>query len=230
MQRVSKPEILDSADCPPLEAQVSLRDLDRINRWFGGVGTTRALIERVASKTGVREFSLLEVAAGTGEVPRLAARQLAHRGIRLTVSLSDRVPSHIPNGGHSVAADALQLPFHDGAFDLVSCSLFTHHLEPAELVRFSCEALRVCRLAVLINDLIRSPIHLALVYAGFVLMKSHISRHDGVASVQRAYRPEELGRILADGAHKIEISRHYLYRMGVIVWKQEDAGAKSAVV
>lgn len=221
MQRVTEPEILDSNNCPPAEAQVSLRDLDRINRWFGGVATTRALIERVAEQTGKRRFSLLEVAAGTGEVPKTAARQLAQRGIHLDVSLSDRVPSHLLDGDHAVVADALQLPFPGESFDLVSCSLFAHHLEPPELARFASEALRVSRCALLINDLIRSPLHLALVYAGFVLMKSHVSRHDGAASVRRAYRPEEIRQILSDNsARNIEISRHYLFRMGVVVWKQ----------
>ena len=54
-----------------------------------------------------------------------------------------------------MAGDALALPFRDASFDLVSCNLFAHHLSPQELVRFVDEALRVCRVAVLINDLVR---------------------------------------------------------------------------
>jgi len=80
----------------------------------------------------------------------------------------------------------------------------------------------VSRCAVLINDLVRHPLHLALVYAGFPLMRSYVSRADGVASVRRAYVPEEMREILSDGvqlAGKVEISRHYLFRMGVIGWK-----------
>ena len=74
----------------------------------------------------------------------------------------------------------------------------------------------------LINDLIRHPLHLALVYAGFPLMRSYVSRVDGVASVRRAYTPEEVRHILSDGTHaasKMEISTHYLFRMGIILWK-----------
>jgi SAM-dependent methyltransferase len=224
MRRVNTPEILDSDDCPPREVEASLRDLSRINRWFGGVATTRKLIERVAAATGKKHFSLLEVAAGFGEVPKVSGEQLARRGITLEVTCLDRVRSHLLPGNHSVVADALALPFPDGSFDLVSCSLFAHHLEPAELARFASEALRVCRCAMLINDLIRHRLHLALVYAGFPLMRSYVSRVDGVASVRRAYVPEEMREILRsaspDGsAPRLEISRHYLFRMGVIVWK-----------
>jgi hypothetical protein len=222
MQRISTQEILDSDACPPLEAAASLRDLSRINRWFGGVATTRKLIERVAGATGRKHFTVLEVAAGFGEVPRAAGEQLARKGITIDVTHLDRVPSHLPTGNRAVVADALALPFPDCTFDLISCSLFAHHLEPAELTLFAAEALRVSRCAVLINDLIRHPLHLALVYAGFPLMRSYVSRFDGVASVRRAYVPDEMRNILSNGggfAGKIEISRHYLFRMGVIVWK-----------
>jgi len=225
MQRINTPEILDSDACPPVEAETSLRDLCRINRWFGGVATTRRLIGRVASATGSKRFSVLDVASGFGEVPKAAGRQLAHKGITLNVTHLDRMRSHLLRGPRAVVADALALPFPDGAFDLVSCSLFAHHLEPAELARFANEALRVSRCAVLINDLVRHPLHVALVYAGFPLMRSYVSRVDGLASVRRAYVPEEIRRILSSGIEslaRVEISRHFLFRMGVIVWKRAE--------
>ena len=221
MQRVNTPEILDSNSCPRDEVDTSLQDLCRINRWFGGVATTRSLIERVAQAAGEKHFSLLEVAAGYGEVPREAGKQLLRKGIKLDITDLDRVPTHLQRSHRSLVADALALPFRDNSFDIVSCSLFAHHLEPAQLARFGEEACRVARRAILINDLIRHPLHLALVYAGFPLMRSHISRVDGVASVRRAYEPGEIREILCSSAccQKIEISTHYLFRMGVIVWK-----------
>lgn len=225
MLRTESPEILDSEHCPATETEASLRDLCRINRWFGGVDTTRKLIERVASVTGIKRFSLLEVAAGFGEVPRAAARQLARHGVSLDITDLDRLPSHLQRQHRALVADALALPFRDASFDVVSCSLFAHHLDPCQLKHFAAEALRVSRCAVLINDLIRHPVHLALVHAGFPLMRSYVSRIDGVASVRRAYVPEEMRSILADGiqsADKVEISTHYLFRMGVILWKTSD--------
>ena len=234
MRRVVTAEILDSDDCPPSEIEASLRDLSRMNRWFGGVATTRKLIERVASATGKKSFSVLEVAAGFGEVPKVAAQQLKRRGIAIDVTLLDRARSHLLGGNRSVAADALALPFPDNSFDLVSSSLFAHHLDPAEFARFGVEALRVSRVAVLINDLVRHPLHLALIYAGFPLMRSYVSRNDGIASVRRAYVPHEvrdiLAAALADGsAPRVEISRHYLFRMGVIVWKSAGRSNSATV-
>jgi ubiquinone/menaquinone biosynthesis C-methylase UbiE len=200
-----------------------------MNRWFGGVGTTRSLIDRVASASGQKHFSVLEVASGFGEVPRAAASRLARNGITLDITDLDRMGSHLRREHRAVVADALALPFDDDSFDLVTCSLFAHHLQPSDLARFGDEAVRVSRRAVLINDLIRHPLHLALVYAGFPLMRSYVSRVDGVASVRRAYTPEEVRQILSgtEASQTIEISTHYLFRMGVIVWKQAQESETS---
>jgi ubiquinone/menaquinone biosynthesis C-methylase UbiE len=120
-------------------------------------------------------------------------------------------------------ADALALPFGDDAFDLVTCNLFAHHLQPKQLAQFVREGLRVCRRAVLINDLIRHPVHLALAYAGYPIMRSRVAWLDGLTSVRRAYVPDEIRNLLASmlpqTAARVEISRNYLFRMGVIIWK-----------
>ncbi len=234
MQRVDAPEILDSDACSPADVEATLRDLGRVNRWFGGVATTQKMVERAAHVSGTKHFSLLEVAAGSGEVPEAVRQKLARRGITLDVTLLDRARSHLPDNNHAAAnrtarnqgvvADALALPFGDGAFDLVSCSLFAHHLDEQQLAQFMREGLRVSRCALLINDLIRHPLHLALAYLGFPLMRSRVAWLDGLTSVRRAYVPDEIRSTLAsalsaDAGVRAEISCNYLYRMGVIVWK-----------
>jgi ubiquinone/menaquinone biosynthesis C-methylase UbiE len=224
MRRVDNPELLDSDDCPAEEVAKSLQDLSSINRRFGGVSTTRALLERVAAESGRKKFSVLEVAAGFGEVPRFAAEQLAAHGIQLELTLLDIKRSHLVSGNRSVVADARELPFPDNSFDLVSCGLFAHHLQPEEVAVFAREAMRVCRCALLINDLVRHPLHLVLVYAAFPLMHSSVSWHDGLVSVRRSYVPREVREMIRSAfpngsALRIEISRHFLFRMGVIAWK-----------
>jgi hypothetical protein len=63
-----------------------------------------------------------------------------------------------------------------------------------------------------------------LVYAGFPLMRSHVSRADGVASVRRAYVPAEILATISSAwpprsSPQVDVFRHFLFRMGVIVWK-----------
>ena len=228
MNRAVTAELLDTDSGTPAEVEASLADLRRINRWFGGNATTQAMIENVARQLHIKAFSLLEVAAGSGDVPKLAAQRLAARGVHLDITLLDRTASHLQsataNNGHSVmrtvVGDAIALPFPDNSFDLVDCGLFTHHLTPEQVIRFVDEGLRVCRSAVLINDLVRHPLHLTLVYAGLPLYRSRLTRHDAPASVRQAYTVDEMRALLKKTkAAKTQIQLHYLFRMGVIAWK-----------
>jgi ubiquinone/menaquinone biosynthesis C-methylase UbiE len=221
MQRKIVTELLDDDLGTAREIAGALADLRHINAWFGGTETTVVLLRDVARAIDGRKLSVLEVGAGTGEAPLLAQKALAREGVALDVTLLDRLASHLPaNGAASVVGDALRLPFNDDAFDVVSCSLFAHHFAPDALRLLASEALRVCRHAVLINDLIRSRMHLALVYLGLPLFRSRITRHDAPASVRQAYTVDEMRELLSPlSVQRIDISRHHLYRMGVLVWK-----------
>ncbi len=226
MRRIPSIELLDTDSGTPAEIAASLADLRMINRWFGGTGTTVQLVEHIAQNgnrpgSSSSRLSLLEVASGSGYVPRVAKERLAERGIDLDFTLLDRAASHVGNGGFSVAGDALHLPFGDDCFDLISSTLFAHHLSPEDFVQFVNEGLRVCRVAVLINDLIRSPLHLALVYSGFPLYRSRLTRNDAPASVRQAYTQDEMRDLLRrTRAARVDIRSYYLYRMGVIAWKK----------
>jgi ubiquinone/menaquinone biosynthesis C-methylase UbiE len=230
MKRRPTIELLDTDSGTPDEIEGSLRDLQSFNERLGGVSTTRDLIQAVAARSSKTQFSLVEIAAGNGFVPMQASRELNRGGIQLDITLSDRAPTHLPQNGnaHKVAADALNIPFSDSAFDLVSCTLFLHHLAPEEVVKFARESLRVCGIAVLVNDLVRNPLHLALAYAGVPIYRSRITRNDAPASVKQAYTIEEMSRFFRTaGAAKVEARKHFLFRMGVIAWKFAPGGAAS---
>jgi hypothetical protein len=82
------------------------------------------------------------------------------------------------------------------------------------------DALRVSRRAVLVDDLRRHPLHLAMAYAGLPLYRSRLTRNDAPASVRRAYTvPEMLGMLQQTSAGQVEVEKHYFFRMGIIAWK-----------
>ncbi len=145
----------------PAEVAASLVDLRHINDWFGGTRTTACVA--AASRRRMAVSSQAFAAGGgcrSGRSARLGRLAFSpERGRELKITLLDRMWSHLPrNGTSSIAGDALALPFRDGAFDVVSCSLFAHHLRARRTCAIRGEAMRVCRRAVLINDLIRSPV------------------------------------------------------------------------
>ena len=221
MKRVVIPELLDSDAGTPREISDSLADLRMINRFFGGARTMAGLLAEIADRRQLKSISWLDVAGASGDIAALATEALAEKGIALKPVLLDRSAAHLNGKFPSVCGDALALPFRDNSFDVVGSSLFVHHLEPPEIAAFMREALRVAHQAVVINDLIRNPVHLALIYAGRAVYRSRLTRHDAVASVRRAYTVEEIRNLLGQtGAAEIEIKRFFLFRMGVIAWKR----------
>ena len=220
MKRVVIPELLDSDAGTAQEIEGSLADLRMINRNFGGVRTMTRLLRSVAQKENLKTISWLDVGGASGDVALLSRQKLQRQGIVAEPTLLDSNVTHINRQLPAVCGDALALPFADDSFDAVGCSLFAHHLEPDQVTSFAREALRVARYAVLINDLIRTPLHLSLIYAGFPLYRSRLTRHDAPASVKRAYTLNEMKKmLLATGAAKVETESYFLLRMGVIAWK-----------
>jgi ubiquinone/menaquinone biosynthesis C-methylase UbiE len=228
MERIVEQEWLDSDRGTRAEVDAALRSVSRVNQRYGGVRLHARLLRRALA--GVEGTALaprpriLEVASGRADVLR---RALISTGITAEVTLLDRSQCHLPHDGEwepslpgpqLVTGDALALPLEDKSVDVVACCLFLHHLEPAEISRFLEEACRVARGAVVINDLERTRVHYWLARLNGCVDPSRISRHDGPASVRRAYTYAELGEILAKTGRHFEIERAFLYRLGAVLW------------
>ena len=215
MERARVVEWLDSDQGSPDEVAASLRDLDRINRWFGGVHTTRRLLRKGAgARHPERQHSVLDVAGANSRVVALAAQ--AER-MNVSTTVVDLSSTHLSSDG--VVGDALRLPFADKSFDLVHCCLFLHHLSAEQAIDFLRCALRIARTAVLVNDLRRSAMHLLTVRVSSPILFSRITRHDAAASIRNAYDESEMLELLrASGASRCEMQRHFLYRLGGVLW------------
>lgn len=221
MKRVVTPELLDSDLGTAREIAANFTDLRMLNRRFGGVRTMSALLRTVAEKRQLKEIYWLDVGGATGDLVSDVQQSLNGSGIKLYPVIMDRASGHLRNTWPSICGDALALPFHDASFDVVSSSLFAHHLEPDALVKFAAEGLRVARQAFLVDDLVRHPLHFALAVAGKAIYRSRITRHDAPVSVRRAYTVEEMrGHLAQTSAAGIDITTSFLFRMGVIAWKE----------
>jgi ubiquinone/menaquinone biosynthesis C-methylase UbiE len=141
----------------------------------------------------------------------------------MAITFFDQHENHLPslNGDpllQSMTGDALRLPFVENWFDIVSCSLFLHHLGPKDARCFVGQALRVARHAVIINDLVRSPLHYSLLHLWRPFFRARTAYLDGLTSVRRSYTPKEIEEMFC-GIGRVEITRHFFYRMGIIIWK-----------
>lgn len=232
MKRILVPERLDADAGTPRQIAAAMDDLRHINSWFGGISTTVHMLREVVLANGHHHLSFLDVGSGRGDFASIVRQRLAPE-IKIDFALLDRRPSHLNfvdngngngkrhvNGFRRIAGDGCAIPFQSNSFDVVGCTLFAHHLESDLLVEFVNEALRVARIAVLINDVRRSALCVALVYASLPCYRSAITWHDAPASARAAFTETELYSLLQQtNASRIQMDRLAIYRMGVIAWK-----------
>ena len=192
-------ELLDGA-VDAASAEESLVDIERIHRVLGGRPIVRRhLVPLLLAVPSTRPV-LLDLGAGSGHVGRELGRELARRGRELVTVDLDRQLLHarLSAKGRSVAADALRLPLPDRSVDVVSSTLFLHHLDAAGVGALLRESARVARFAVSALDLTRHRLPLAVnALLAHVLYRSPITRHDGHASVLQAFTIPELRAIAA---------------------------------
>ncbi len=198
------------------------------------------LLQRVLHGVTARPLHILEVAAGRADALRCALLRfrLPHAAVRVT--LLDRSAQHLPVPAEWSAplprpellpGDALSLPLPDKSVDVVSCCLFLHHLDEPQVQCFFREALRVARVAVLVNDLERRSLHYMLAWLFSLVDPSRLSRHDGPVSVRQAYTRAELEAMLHKNGYRFEVFGGYLFRLGIVVWESSsgcDAGTATA--
>jgi ubiquinone/menaquinone biosynthesis C-methylase UbiE len=223
-QRSRELEHIDKGDYTPEEYEGCLAELRRVNRWLGDVSALRRSVLPGIERDGAREFTLLDVGAGTGELLRevaLAARSRGATAHLAGLELNERAAAGLLEESRefpevtSVRGDALRLPFADGAFDYVICSLFTHHFRDEACVRVLKEMGRVARRRVYCIDLHRHPVaYYFYTTIGRLILHNRLVREDGALSILRSFKPPELRRLgECAGLKEVKVERRFPYRL-----------------
>src|SRR5260370_8561909 len=211
--RALQPELLECAGPEP--ADRNLRDIARINRWFGGHNVLLRLMRDLVDSH--ENFSLLDVGAGSGDMGRCMLRHfpnakvvsLDHREFHLRDAVSPRV-----------VADALHLPFRKQSFAFFLCPSFLHHFPDCKVVEMIGSLRHFARRALLLLDLERHP----LAYRFLPVTKrifgwSPLTLHDGPVSVASAFRLEELVSLARAAGSNAVVGRKHRpwFRLSVVV-------------
>ena len=200
-------ELLDGPLDDPDALADNLRDLRRINRWLGGVSMTRSAMGALGDEAAV--LTMLDLGTGGADIPMALIDGASRRGVQLRIVGLDSRPEILEAAARAdpavastadlerVLGDGLALPFDDGSFDVVHCSLVVHHLAPGEAVALMGEMRRVARIGIVVNDLDRSRLGWVGAWLiGHLLTRNRYTRHDAPLSVRRAYRPPEMTELL----------------------------------
>jgi 2-polyprenyl-3-methyl-5-hydroxy-6-metoxy-1,4-benzoquinol methylase len=226
--RHREPEIMDDPLLDPKEHQRALDGLARLNAASGSVWALWHPIRRLAKSLGRKDLRVLDIATGSADNP-IALWELAQRaGYDIQVDGCDVSDVAVKAARNRAARlnspceffllDALRDPLPEG-YDVVMCSLFTHHLERDDAIQLLGKMKNAAKHMVIVNDLVRSyPSLFMVTLATQVLSRSKVVHFDGPASVRSSFTPLEMMSLAVEaGLEGARIQQHFPCRM-MLVW------------
>ncbi|MBA3874501.1 MAG: methyltransferase domain-containing protein [Anaerolineae bacterium] len=226
--RVDSPELLDQGVGTDEDVKANFADLRRINRYLGGIqAITQHLYPRLLAHAGTT--TIVDIGSGAGDIGAAITRwghqhridlklwglDLSARNLMLTRSNSD-TPFDT-----RIQADAMQLPFKAGSVDYYLSSLFLHHFSPDNVKKLLAATFQSANKGIIMSDLTRGWLPMV----GFkisqpIFARNFLTQHDGMASIRRAYTPDELLSLAqAAGLSNARVYRHPGWRMTLVAEK-----------
>ncbi|MEY2576129.1 MAG: hypothetical protein QOF80_1616 [Verrucomicrobiota bacterium] len=201
----AEPELMDRPQPVTPELASDLRNLRKLNRYFGSYRLIEHFLRHwIQPRSRMR---VLDLATGSGDIPRLIVEYARRAGATVTVDAVDQQPSTLEIArGLSRDYPEIEffegdvLSFGDGGYDVVLCSLALHHFEEVTAV----ELLKRCRTLsnryVLVSDLRRGVLATLGVYLlTTFIFREPMTRTDARLSAERAFSFREF-RSLAERA------------------------------
>lgn len=203
LERSEDVEILDGTRYQPRELAENFRDITRVNRFFGGSGTTLRHLERLITPVSPHQtITILDLGTGVADIPLAIASWARARGTSVAIIASDTSPDILALAAartrdEPVIAieqfDARQVPLPDQSVDVALCSLALHHFSSVDAIRVLREMDRLSRLGFVVNDLRRCWSGYGASWAASRLTtRNRLTRHDAPLSIRRAFTPTEL--------------------------------------
>jgi SAM-dependent methyltransferase len=210
-RRATDPELLDEG-VPDDEALRSLADIRFVNRWLGNRGQLASIVRPYLEASS--QPRLLDVGCGSADIPAHLLRKAPPPTVAVGVDIKLLHLAAGPREVRRVRADVRALPFPPRSFDVVLASLFLHHFDAPEVAAVLRALFALTRRALVINDLRRARVPYVFARATFpLLLRSRVSRNDGLLSIRRAFTPDELEAAFAEAGIPVRVRRTFPYRL-----------------
>ncbi len=200
------PELMDRPQLVTAELERDLANLRSLNRWFGSHRLVRHFLRRWLQPN--RAARILDVATGSGDIPRLIVDYARECRVPVVIDAIDRQASTIEIA-RRLSVDYLEINFVQAdlfewnlakPYDVVLCSLALHHFSDADAVRALRKCRELSRESVLVTDLRRARwLSFAVYLITAIFYRERMTKIDARLSAARAFSFREM-RELAERA------------------------------
>ncbi|MGI9471257.1 MAG: methyltransferase domain-containing protein [Rubripirellula sp.] len=219
-QRDQQPEMMDDPELPREEHLHALAGLRNLNIVSGVSAATYSHLRRYSKAQSGRPLNVLDVASGGGDIPIAWAKRAKRDGWDLQLTLIDLRSVAVEQQQQSAKAagvnllslqqDCLNGPLPTG-FDVVTCTLFMHHLDDSQAFRLLQSMQQATDQALLVCDLERSRFNLGVVsMASHLVTRSKVVHNDAALSVRAAYTIAEFEKLAKSAlARPVRVQRAF---------------------
>jgi len=233
-----EPELMDDPALPAADHVAALEALATIN----AISRTATHLARGITSLRPNDsgaLTVVDVACGGGDVTVALERRLAGTTARLrpavvgidisprAIARAEQLAAKRASGATFQVCDVLR----DGCppCDVAVSSLFLHHLDDATAVTLLRHMAAAARIGIVISDLIRGRLGLALAIVGTTLLSSsRVARVDGPLSVRAARTIPEYRRLLTAAGLSTAAIRRAWPELAVIIGQRTDDVAEVA--
>ena len=204
-ERSQETEWMDDWSVSGSELNNTLDQIASINQYLGGnqitVDGVKQLLKNTDQKTPIR---MIDLGCGNGDLLRV----LANLGKQLNVDFEligiDANPATIQHAQmlsqsypqiRYQTLDFFSKEFEEMEYDIALATLVLHHLTENEIHTFLTTIVNRARLGVVVNDLQRSALSYYLFKFISLFIKSKKAKQDGLISILRGFKREELERL-----------------------------------
>jgi 2-polyprenyl-3-methyl-5-hydroxy-6-metoxy-1,4-benzoquinol methylase len=202
-QRTTKEEFLDDFSLEGDELRDALDKIAIINQWLGGNRVTLDGIRDLLRKQPTdRLITIVDIGCGNGDMCRAVVDFAKEEGLQVDVLGIDANAYTISHAiASSTAYPAIRYDtqnifdeqFASVDYDIALCTLTLHHFTDADILSLMGLLVRKAKIGVVINDLQRSALAYRLFQLiCFVFRLNKLSREDGLTSILRGFKKQEL--------------------------------------
>ena len=220
--RTDKEELMDDFSIGGDLLRDTLDKLENINRWLGGnLMTVRALKKVLKNHPKEQELTIADIGCGHGDILRDVAKFGRKNGYKMKLIGMDANPTAIAYANELSTEfselsfkteDIFSEEFKNRKFDVVLATLFLHHFKEEQLVSFLGNTLKQTKTAVVVNDLHRHKLAYYLFMLLSVFIKNNMIIEDGLTSVLRGFKRNDLVRISKKLKVKSQVSWKWAFR------------------
>ena len=198
-------EKMDDFSISGVELRKTLITLGRINRWLGGNRVTLNGIKKVLNGHPKEQpITILDLGCGGGDMLRDVAEFGVQSGYSFriigidanenTLGYAKELSNSFPDIKF-LHCNIFSNEFEQMEYDLVLTSLFLHHFDDKELETLLKRILEKASIGIVVNDLHRHPMAYFLFRLLCVFTNNKMVKEDGLVSILKGFKREELIRI-----------------------------------